>query len=1117
MQNATEMQTTSRFGIAATDPFDTNTMLPLGNGGNQRNILDMHQSPSLFSLRGRPFVFTRKRLAASRLIDMGLRRSFAQLAKTACLMLAFAMPAFVAQPSMATANDTIQYNRDVRPILADKCFACHGFDEKTREAGLRLDTSDGATADHDGVRAITPGDISKSEAWTRIQSSDPSLRMPPESSHKTLKPEEIDILRRWIEQGAAYQKHWAFERPVQPNMPMSPPDSLNPIDAFLSQRLQREGRTMAPQATKPILIRRVAFALTGLPPTTAECEAFLADESANAYENMVDRYLRSQHYGEEMARHWLDVARYADTHGLHLDNERQMWAYRDWVVQSFNRNQPFDQFTIEQLAGDLLPNPSMDQLIATGFNRCNVTTSEGGSIDSEFFYRYAVDRTSTVASTWMALTAGCAVCHDHKFDPISTKEFYSLYAFFNASADPAMDGNALLTNPVLKLESDADRQKIAALDAKIGRTEQTLQEAASQFDYRDPASLDPKPEPKVVETLWLEDAFPPGGNIVGGPGQPTLFVDATSNESVFSGTKALKRTDAGLSQDVWQDATTPLILPNQAKLFAYVYIDPKSIPKSIMLQYHKNGWMHRAVWGDYDAIQWGTAQTHERVSMGPMPTAGEWVRLEFAADAVGLNSGDALTGFATTQFGGTVTWDHLGVSGIVDIATDPRRSFLAWWKTIAGKDVPGLPGPLNATAKAGPESPCQPEDRAALLRHYLVRVCADTQSHFTQWIREIDTLRAERDAVSNAIPSTFIYKDAPTPRESFVMMRGQYNLPGEKVEANTPAVLPPIDRPNSTDRLTRLDLARWLVSPDHPLTSRVAVNRFWQQVFGVGLVKSSADFGTQGEVPSHPELLDWLSLHFQTSGWDVQQLMRLMLTSAAFRQSSSIPTELLERDPENRWLGRGPRLRLDAEQLRDNALFVSGLIDLSLGGKGVKPYQPINIWEPVGFAGSNTRFYQQDRGNALYRRSLYTFYKRTAPPPFMVNFDAPNREQSCTRRERSNTPLQALQLLNDVQHVEAARGLAQRAMHEGPTDAAGRLAWLFQTVLSRAPTRTELDITSQQLAKHFERYQTDQTDAKKLVELGESKPAADLSIPELAAYTLIASTILNMDETLHRN
>jgi hypothetical protein len=1111
------MQTATDVNRDTTLHSDRDPMLPSYNCLKAQGILPMQPKPATLSRWGRPSAINREGKSSPWLSNNRTRRSHAGIARLALLTLACATQVFVTRPCTAMANDTVLYNRDVRPILADKCFACHGFDEKTREAGLRLDTSDGATADHDGARAITPGDVATSEAWTRIHTSDPSLRMPPESSHKSLSPEEIDILRRWIEQGAEYQKHWAFEGPVQPNLPTSSSDSLNPIDAFLDERLQRQGRTLAPQASKPILIRRVAFALTGLPPTTSEVDAFLADDSANAYENMVDRYLRSQHYGEEMARHWLDVARYADTHGLHLDNERQMWAYRDWVVQSFNRNQPFDQFTIEQLAGDLLPNPSTDQLIATGFNRCNVTTSEGGSIDSEFYYRYAVDRTSTMASTWMALTAGCAVCHDHKFDPISTKEFYSLYAFFNASADPAMDGNALLTNPVLKLETEDDRRKMAALDASIGGIEQTLREAASRFDYRDPASLEPKPEPKVVESVWLEDAFPTGGNIVGGPGQPTLFVDAASNEPVFSGTKALKRTDAGLSQDVWQDATTPLLIPNQAKLFAYVYIDPKAIPKSIMLQYHKNGWLHRAVWGDYDAIQWGTAQTHERVSMGPLPTAGEWVRLEFAADAVGLNTGDALTGFATTQFGGTVTWDHLGVSGIVDIANDPQRSFLAWWKSIMGKDVPGLPGQLNATAKAGPEAPCQPEDREALLRHYLVRVCTDTQSHFTQWIREIDTLRTERDAVSNAIPSTFIYKDASTPRESFVMLRGQYNLPGDRVEASTPAVLPPIQRQNESDRLTRLDLARWLVAPDHPLTARVAVNRFWQQVFGVGLVKSSADFGTQGELPSHPELLDWLSLHFQATGWDVQQLMRLMVTSAAFRQSSSIPTELLERDPENRWLGRGPRLRLDAEQLRDNALFMSGLIDLRLGGKGVKPYQPSNIWEPVGFAGSNTRFYQQDRGNALYRRSLYTFYKRTAPPPFMVNFDAPNREQSCTRRERSNTPLQALQLLNDVQHVEAARGLAQRALREGPSDADGRLAWLFRTVLSRAPTMTELEITSKQLAQHLVRYQSDENDAKKLVELGESKPAADLSVPELAAYTLIAGTILNMDETLHRN
>jgi hypothetical protein len=1013
-------------------------------------------------------------------------------------------------------ENPISYNRDIRPILADKCFSCHGFDEKKREGGLRLDTFEGASAERDGKRAIVAGDPKQSVMWERVHSGDPDLKMPPPESNKELTPAEIEVLGRWIREGAQYQKHWAFEPLVESAIPPQASNGKNTIDAFVGMRLESQGWKLAEQANKSTLIRRVAFTLTGLPPTSEELDTYMTDPSADAYEKMVDRYLQSNRYGEEMARHWLDIARYADTHGLHLDNERQMWAYRDWVVKSFNRNMPFDQFTIEQLAGDLLENPTIDQLIATGFNRCNVTTSEGGSIDSEFYYRYAVDRTSTMASTWLALTAGCAVCHDHKFDPIPTKEFYSMYAFFNASADPAMDGNALLTNPVLRLETEEEKGKLAEYDLQIATSQAKLNEAAAKLVYNDPALADPKPQASSTEVVWMEDDYPAGGNVAGSPGHPTLFVTAENGDKVLSGKRALKRSDAGLSQDVWGISTVPVSIPVQATLFAYVYIDPANPPKSVMLQYHRSGWAHRAVWGDYDAIAWGAANTVERVNMGELPKSGEWVRLEVSADKLGLTAGDNITGFATTQFGGTVYWDKIGVVGVSDPANDPLRSFLAWWKAAKGKDTPGLPGDLNNIAKAGPEPAPDAAVVTRLKEYYLARICSETKPMLGDLVGQLDRSRSERDNFYNAIPSTFIYKDNPTPRESFVMLRGQYNQPGEKVQPNVLSVLPAIQGVESR-QLNRLDLAKWLVSPRHPLTSRVAVNRLWQQVFGMGLVKTSGDFGTQGEVPSHPELLDWLAIQFEESGWDVKGLMKLMLTSATFKQSSRIPAEALEKDPENRLFAHAPRLRLDAEQIRDNALFVGGLIDLTLGGKGVKPYQPANVWEPVGFAGSNTRFYQQDKGSALYRRSLYTFYKRTAPPPFMVNFDAPNREQTCTRRERSNTPLQALQLLNDVQHVEAARGLAQRTLGSGIVDPRGRIEFVFRNVLSRNPTAKEIDVLEKQISVHLQRYKNSPQDAQQLIQIGESKPTPNFDASELAAYTLLASTILNMDETLTRN
>ncbi|MFM8190494.1 MAG: DUF1549 domain-containing protein, partial [Pirellula sp.] len=655
-----------------------------------------------------------------------------QRAECVLARVVLALSALALCYSPAIAQTPISFNRDIRPILADKCFACHGFDEKKREAGLRLDTFEGASFEHDGKRAIVPGDPNASLLWERVHATDPDIKMPPPDSHKELTATEIEILGRWIKEGAQYQKHWAFEPLADPSIPPQVAEGKNTIDAFIAKRLQTQGWKLSETASKSTLIRRVAFTLTGLPPTIEDVDAYLSDDSADAYEKMVDRYLQSNLYGEEMARHWLDIARYADTHGLHLDNERQMWAYRDWVVKSFNRNLPFDQFTIEQLAGDLLENPTIDQLVATGFNRCNVTTSEGGSIDSEFYYRYAVDRTSTMASTWLALTAGCAVCHDHKFDPIPTKEFYSMYAFFNASADPAMDGNALLTNPVLKLETDDEKAKLAQLDQQIAAAQGRLNEAVAKLVYNDPALADPKPQAVSNEVVWMEDDYPPGGNVAGSPGHPTQFVTAEQDEKVLSGKRALKRSDAGLSQDVWDQSKIPLSVPVQATLFAHVYIDPANPPKSVMLQYHRNGWQHRAVWGDYDVIPWGNPNTPERVHMGPLPKTGEWVKLEVAADKVGLNAGDNLTGFATTQFGGTVYWDKIGIVGVSDPANDPQRSLLAWWKNAKGKDTPGLPGDLNAIAKAGPDPAPDAASVTRLKEYYLARICTDTKPNVAE-------------------------------------------------------------------------------------------------------------------------------------------------------------------------------------------------------------------------------------------------------------------------------------------------------------------------------------------------------------------------------------------------
>jgi hypothetical protein len=840
----------------------------------------------------------------------------------------------------ACAGDDIRYNRDIRPILADTCFRCHGPGQK--KAGLRLDRRDAALAEAEsGAVPIVPGRPDESELVRRIFADDPDEVMPPPSSKKRLTREQRERLRRWVASGAEYEKHWALQAPEKAAVPKVEGPGLrvvNPIDAFVADRLRREGLVMAPEADRETLIRRVAFALTGLPPTPQEVDTFLGDSSSRAYENMVERYLFSPRFGEEMARPWLDVARYADTHGLHLDNERSMWPYRDWVVRAFNDNLPFDRFTVMQVAGDLLPNPTTDDLIATGFNRCNVTTGEGGSIESEWVFRNAVDRTTTMAEAWMGLTVGCAVCHDHKFDPLSTEEFYSLSAFFYSAAGPALDGNVLLHEPTIKLPTPAQGAKLADLDRRLTEARRAVDRAFAALTYTDPEASGA--DPSASFRAWLDKKAP------------------------------------------W---------------------------------------------------------------------AGE---------------------------------PPAEVKPLLD-------------KLLAGK--------------------LAPEDRAKLREPYLKYVCASTAPVFKPLLEAVAALTKERADLDAAIPSTYVFKEEKTPRQAFVMVRGQYDKPGKKVEPGTPAVLPPLRKAEPNGRATRLDLARWLVAPEHPLTARVAVNRVWQQMFGTGQVKTSYDFGTQGELPSHPELLDWLAVTFREGGWDVKGLVRLLVTSATFRQSSRVAPDLLRRDPDNRLYARGPRYRLDAEQVRDNALFVSGLIDLTMGGRGVRPYQPPNIWEPVAFTGSNTRFYRADTGPALYRRSLYVFLKRTAPPPFLANFDAPARETFCARRERGNTPLQALQLMNDVQHVEAARALASRMMAESGPAPQDRIAWGFRVVLARRPELDELAALADELQAHLSRFAQDPASARRLVTVGDSKPRPGLPEPELAAYTLVANTLLNLDETLTRN
>jgi hypothetical protein len=1011
----------------------------------------------------------------------------------------------------------LTFNKDIRPILSDTCFPCHGFDAGKRKAELRLDTPEGATAGHKDRQAIKPGSLEESELWRRVNSSDPKLKMPPPDSRKELKPEQLARLRQWILEGAVYQKHWAFEPPVRPEPPGVKETAWprNDVDRFILAKLEDKQLGPSPEGTKETLVRRVTLALTGLPPTLAEVDAFLADCQPDAYQKLVERLLSSPHYGEQMARYWLDVARYGDTHGLHLDNERSLWPYRDWVVEAFNRNVPFDQFTVWQLAGDLLPNPTREQLVASGFNRCNVSTSEGGAIDEEFQVRYAVDRVETTSTVWMGLTMGCAVCHDHKLDPITQKEFYQVFSIFNNISEKAMDGNALLPPPSLPLPTPEQEKKLAEVAAQLKDLEKKSRDLVASMDYTDPASLTNAPKPEPQEIVWIDDDFPPKAelNIDGGSDSQKWIT--REDGPVFSGERALRRTARGLHQVHFSKCAQPLTIQPGDKLFAYVYLDPDDPPKSIMLQYHTEGWQNRANWGDPDAIGYGTKGTTEKVQVGDLPEKGKWVRLEVRASRLGLRPGTKITGMAFTQFDGTAYWDKAGQVVVNDPAQNPDLSLVAWEKaerTLGDKST--APAEIKALLKKAAAAKRDPVERRLLRDYYLANVYADAKSGFAAIRAEMKPLREKRAAVEKDITSTMISRELGKPRPTWVLVRGQYDKHGEEVGPGVPSVLPPVGPCEVTNRLV---FAQWLVDPKHPLTARVTVNRLWQQFFGTGLVKTAEDFGAKGEFPSHPELLDWLATELIRTGWDVKQMVRLFVTSATYRQDSRVTPRQLAADPENRLLARGPRRRLDAEVLRDYALAAGGLLNLKMGGHGVRPYQPSGIWEAVGYTTSNTAKYSQDHGDALYRRSLYLFWKRTAPPPTMTTFDAPSREKCWARRECTDTPLQALVTMNDPQYFEAARHLGYRMLHEGGESDSDRLRYGFRLVTARQASEKEQSVLAETLTEERARFSAEAEAAKKAAAVGESPVPDDVAAPELAAYTMVANLLLNLDEAVTSN
>ena len=1003
----------------------------------------------------------------------------------------------------------LDFNKDVRSILSDNCFKCHGFDDKKREAGLRLDTLEGASSKlESGDQAIVPGNPDASTLIKRITSTNPDEVMPPPATGKTITPAQVEILKQWIREGAEFKKHWSFNAIDRPSLPETANAawSENPIDRFAFARLAAEKLSPSPEADKVTLIRRVTLDLTGLPPTPAEVDAFLADSSPNAYEVLVERLQKSPRYGEHMTRYWLDLARYGDTHGLHLDNQRSLYKYREWVINAFNTNKPFNDFVVEQIAGDLLPNATLDQKVATGFVRANVSTSEGGSINEEVRVRYVVDRTETLSTVFLGLTTGCAVCHDHKYDPVTQKEFYQLFAFFNSASDPAMDGNRHDTPPTVKLPTTEETAKLADLDQKIAATQKSIQEALAKVEYTEPPMTEPKPADAPEEYVWIDDSAPSGAQLQGNT--PWEFV-GKPDHPVFSGEKSTRREGAAITQHFFTGAAQPLKVGEGDKFFAYVYLDPKKPPKTVMLQFNDGTWEHRAFWGE-DAIAFGAGDVDGHRRLGDLPKTGEWVRLEVDAARVGLPAGKTLNGWAFTQFDGLCYWDKAGIVTRTPQDGKAFESLLAWEAYEKTQVKSEVPQPVRDAIKV--DAATRNDDQKKLIRNYFVEnVYGKTRETFDPLHKELKSLQDQRKGTDDAIAVSLIMGDEAQERETFVLLRGEYDKPGPKVERGTPAVLPPM--PEGAPR-NRLGLAQWLVHRSHPLTSRVTVNRFWQQFFGRGLVKTSEDFGVQGESPSHPELLDWLSAEFMESGWNTKQLVRLIVTSQAYRQSSKVTPELVGRDPENALLARGPRFRLEAEVVRDSALYTSGLLVEKIGGKSVKPYQPDGIWEAVAFTSSDTSKYMRDNGEALYRRSMYTFWKRTSPPPSMMAFDAPSRENCTARRARTNTPLQALVLMNDEQYVEAARKLAARMIAEGGSQPVDRVSYGFRLVTSRAPSAKESDILTRQFQQHLEKYQGDVESAKKLLSVGASARNEQLDPAEHAAYTMVGSVLLNLDEAV---
>ncbi|HXG64641.1 MAG TPA: DUF1553 domain-containing protein [Blastocatellia bacterium] len=1031
-----------------------------------------------------------------------------------------------------SADKPVDFNRDIRPILSDNCFTCHGPDEKQRMARLRFDTREGAFA-KPGV--IVPGDSAKSRLIQRITSPDKDLRMPPPDSGHALTDKQIELLRRWIDEGAKWETHWAYLTPKRSELPKVSNAAWprNPIDYFILARLEREGLKPSPEADKITLLRRVHYDLTGLPPTPAEVDAFLADKSPDAYEKRVDQLLHSPHYGERMAMQWLDLARYADTHGYHIDSHRDMWPWRDWVINAFNRNLPFDQFTIEQLAGDLLPEATLDQKIATGFNRNHMINFEGGAIPEEYQTEYVVDRVETTSTVWMGMTMGCARCHSHKYDPITHKEFYQFFAFFNTVPEEGLDGRTGNAKPFLSLPTPEQKTRLDELSAAIKAKETALADkeavtAQEEWEKAFVGKIAASPREGLIAHYELDGSlsdisgrYQHGRTLKGDPtfgaGQVGRAISFDGDTQVsFGNVGSFGRADA-FSLAMWLrvSSNVPLTLlhrleESEARRGYEIFFEDVGL---IGIQRYAARMVVRLTsQGNEQAIQ---IRTRERLPFG------DWHHLALAYDGSGkaaglklyLNGKPAEVEVVKDNLSGSFKADadlQIGNEQFGKPFKGQVDDLRVYSRMLAGDEIEQLAihYPIQAIL-SGVFGKRSKEESARVRDYFLARAASES---LRRQYAELKSLKKQKEELDKQILSVMVMGEMEKPRETFVLARGDYRNRTEKVTPGVPGVLPPLPKDAPLNRLT---LAKWLVDPAHPLTARVAVNRYWQMYFGHGIVKTAEDFGSQGEPPVHPELLDWLATEFIRTGWDIRAMQRLIVTSATYRQSSKVMPELLEKDPENRLLARGPRFRLPAEVIRDSALAASGLLNDKIGGPSVFPYQPKGLWEEMAFGdGFSAQTYTPSAGKDLYRRSMYTFWKRTVPPPALATFDAPDREKCVARRALTNTPLQALVLMNDPTYVEAARALAGRALREGGKDANSRIAYAFRLVMARNPVAGEARVLRDLLQQQLAYYRRDKDAALTLLRVGEPQWDTKLDAAELAAWTTVASAILNLDEAI---